>query len=224
MASPISIPWRKSGWQYADFNSYGGITYGKTALILLTLESVIGEDTMRQAMHTYFMRYRFTHPTKEDFLKTIEEVSGKDLRWYFNQAVYGTQVLDYEVLKINSTPVDWYKENLKEKKGETEYISNVWIHRKGEFVMPVDVEIKFDNGDKVREHWDGQDRWVRYAYQKKAKVESVEVDPDHKIHFDRNNFNNSRTAEANGAPARKLVNYWTCISQFFAQFLAWWLV
>jgi len=217
-------PIARQGWQYADSNSYGGITYSKTALALLTLEGLIGEDTMRQAMHTYFLRYRFTHPTKEDFLKTIEEVSGKDLRWYFNQAVYGTQVLDYEVLKIDSTPVDWYKENLKEKKGETEYISNVWIHRKGEFVIPIDVEIKFDNGSKVREHWDGQDRWVRYAYQKKAKIESVEIDPDHKIFFARNNFNTSRTAEANGAPARKLTNYWTCISQFLAQVLAWWLV
>jgi hypothetical protein len=217
-------PMAKNGWQYADSNSYGGVTYGKTAATLLTLESVIGEDTMRRAMHTYFLRYRFTHPTKEDFLKTIEEVSGRDLRWYFSQAVYGTQVLDYEVLKISSVPVDWYKENLKEKKGETEYVCNVWVHRKGEFVMPVDIEIRFDNGDKAREHWDGQERWVRYAYQKRAKIESVEVDPDRKLQFDRNNFNNSRTAEANGAPARKLANYWTCISQFVAQFLAWWLV
>jgi hypothetical protein len=214
----------KNAWQYVDSGAYGGVTYGKTAVILLTLESIIGEDTMRQAMHTYFMRTRFTHPTKEDFLKTIEEVSGKDLRWYFNQAVYGTQVLDYDVLKINSTPVDWYKENLKEKKGETEYISNVWIHRKGEFVLPIDVEIKFDNGDKVREHWDGQDRWVRYEYRKKAKLESVEVDPDHKVEFDRNNFNNSRTAEAHRAPARKLIHYWEFLSQLFSQLLAWFLV
>jgi Peptidase family M1 domain len=217
-------PMARNGWQYADSNSYGGVTYGKTSAILLTLENLIGEDTMRQAMRVYFTRYRFTHPTKEDFLKTIEEVSGKDLRWYFNQAVYGTAVLDYEVLKINSTPVDWYEENLKEEKGKTEYVCNVWVHRKEDFVLPVDVEIKFDNGDKVREHWDGQDRWVRYAYQKKAKIESVEVDPDHKIYFDRNNFNSSRTAEANGAPASKLANYWTFISQFFAQFVAWWLV
>jgi len=217
-------PIAKNGWQYADSNSYGAITYGKTAAVLLTLESVIGEDTMRRAMHTYFLRYRFTHPTKEDFLKTIEEVSGKDLRWYFNQAIYGTPVLDYEVLKISSVPVDWYKEKLKEKKGETEYVDNVWIRRKGDFVMPIDVEIKFDNGDKVREHWDGQDRWIRYEYQKKAKIGSVEVDPDHKINFNRNNFKNSQTAEPDGAPARKLTNYWTCISQFCAQLLAWWLV
>jgi Peptidase family M1 domain len=214
----------QNGWQYVNGNSYGGITYGKTAVVLLTLESLIGEDTMRQAMHTYFMRYRFTHPTKEDFLKTIEEVSGKNLRWYFDQAVYGTQVLDFEVFKVSTYPVEWYKEKLKEKKGETEYVSNVWIHRKENFVIPIDVEIKFDNGEKVREHWDGQARWVRYAYQKKAKVESVEVDPDHRYFFDRNNFNNSYLTEAKSGAARKLGNYWIFISQFFAQFLAWWMV
>ena len=214
----------QTGWQYANGNSYGGITYGKTAVVLRTLEGLIGEDTMRQAMHTYFMRYRFTHPTKEDFLKTIEEVSGKNLRWYFDQAVYGSQVLDFEVFKVSTYPVEWYKEKLNEKKGQTEYVSNVWIHRKETFVIPIDVEIKFDNGEKVREHWDGQARWVRYAYQKKAKVESVEVDPDHKYFFDRNNFNNSYLTEAKSSAARKLGNYWIFISQLFAQFLAWWMV
>lgn len=217
-------PMARKGWQFANSGSYAGITYGKTAVVLLTLEGLIGEDTMRQAMHTYFMRYRFTHPDKEDFLKTIEEVSGKDLHWYFTQAVDGTQVLDYEVLKVSSYPADWYKEKVKEKKGQTEYVSNVWIHRKGEFVSPIDIEVKFDNGDKVREHWDGQDRWTRFAYQKKAKVESVEVDPDHKFQFDHNNFNNSHIVEPSKGPARKLSNYWTFCSQFFAQFLTWWMV
>ena len=217
-------PMTRKGWQFADSGSYGGITYGKTAVVLLTLEGIIGEDTMRQAMHTYFMRYRFTHPSREDFLKTIEEVSGKDLRWYFNQAVYGTQVMDFQVHKVSSVPVEWYKEDLKEKKGETQYIDNVWIQRKGEFVIPIDVEIRFDNGERVREHWDAQDRWVRYEYQKKAKVAAVEIDPDHKLQFNRDNFKSDYIAKANMAPARKLVHYWEFISQFVAQVLAWFLV
>jgi hypothetical protein len=217
-------PLARNGWQYANSDSYGAISYGKTASVLVTLESVIGEDTMRRALHTYFLRYRFTHPDKEDFLKTIEEVSGQNLRWYFDQAVYGTQVLDYGVLKATSVPVDWYKKDFHEKKGETEYTSNVWIQRKGDFIFPVETEIKFDNGDSLRERWDGRDRWVRYSYQKKAKILSVEVDPDHKNYLDRNEFNNSYVEEPNRAPASKLVNYWTFISQFFSQFLAWWLV
>jgi hypothetical protein len=217
-------PIAKNAWQYFSFDSYGGITYGKTASVLLTLESIVGEDTMQKAMQTYFLRYRFTHPSPEDFLKTIEEVSGKNLRWYFDQAIYGTQVLDYEVHRTSSSPVGWYKEGFKEKEGETEYNSNVWIHRKGDFIFPVDIAIKFDNGEAVREHWDGQDRWIRYTFDKKAKLKSVEIDPDHKIQFDRNNFNNSHIEEPDSAPARKLANYWTFITQFFAQILTWWLL
>jgi hypothetical protein len=145
----------QKAYDFYSFGSYAGITYGKTASVLLTLEGIIGEDTMAKAMRTYFMRYRFTHPVKEDFLKTIEEVSGKDLRWYFNQAVYGTQVLDYQVRKIDSYPVNWYED---EKKGagkkkedkDTVYLSTVWLQRKGDFVLPVEVEVKFTNGERIR--------------------------------------------------------------------------
>ena len=171
----------------SSFGSYAGVTYGKTASVLLTLEGIIGQDTMAKAMHTYFMKYRFTHPVKEDFLKTIEEVSGKDLRWYFNQAVYGSQVLDYEILKVDSFPAEWYLEKKDKKdakkngKDDTLYQSYVTVHRKEDFIMPVEVEIKFDNGEKIREHWDGQSRWTRFSYLKKAKVVSAEIDPDHTV-------------------------------------------
>ncbi|MGA9979666.1 MAG: M1 family metallopeptidase [Candidatus Sulfotelmatobacter sp.] len=220
----------ENAYNYYNSNSYGGITYGKTASVLLTLEGIIGEDTMAKAMRTYFMRFRFTHPTKEDFLKTIEEVSGKDLRWYFNPAIYGTQVLDYEVSKIDSFPVNWYEDEKKsagkKKKDDkdTVYLSTVWLHRKEDFVFPVELEVKFTNGEKVREHWDGQNRWVKFQYEKKAKVESAEIDPDHKILIDRNDFNNSKTAEPNPKPTRKLSNYWLFLTQWLGQAVAWWAV
>jgi hypothetical protein len=219
-------PIAEKAYDYYSFNSYGGVTYGKTASVLLTLEGIIGQDTMARAMHTYFMKYRFTHPTKEDFLKTIEEVSGKDLRWYFNQAIYGSQILDYEVIKFDSSPVNWYedKKNAKKDDKNTVYSSTVWLHRKEDFITPVEVQINFDNGEKVREHWDGQSRWTKFSYEKKAKIESAEIDPDHKILLDRNNFDNSKRDEANGKPALKVSNYWLFLMQWLGQFVAWWAV
>ena len=220
-------PIAENAYAYVNSNSYGGITYGKTASVLLTLEGIIGEDTMAKAMHTYFMKYRFTHPTKEDFLKTIEEVSGKDLRWYFNQAVYGTQVLDFEVLNAVSFPVNWFEEEKKdkgEKKDDTLYQSYVTVHRKGDFILPVDVEVRFENGEKVREHWDAQTRWSRFSYQKKSKVASVEIDPDHTIHLDRNNFNNSFVVEPDPKPTHKISTYWLFVTQCVSQAMAWWAV
>ena len=180
-------------------------------------------------MHAYFMKYRLTHHTKEDFLKKIEEVSGKDLRWYFNQAVYGTQVMEYEVLRIESNPTNWYQEEKKDAKKEkdkddTIYQSTVWLHRKEGFVMPVEVEIKFDNGEKVREHWDGQSRWTKFTYQKKAKAISAELDPDHTVQIDRNNFNNSYVVDANPKATRKLSTYWLFVTQWVSQAIAWWAV
>jgi aminopeptidase N len=223
----------QNAYAYVSSNSYAGVTYGKTASVLLTLEGIIGEDTMAKAMRTYFMTYRFTHPTKEDFLKTIEEVSGKDLHWYFNQAVYGSNVLDYEVLSVNSYPSNWYeekKERKSEKKSdnkkgdETVYENYLTIHRKENFVMPVDLEVKFDNGEKVREHWDGQSRWTRFSYVKKSKVTSVEIDPDHTIQLDRNNFNNSFIVEPNPRATYKIGNYWLFLTQCIGQVFAWWAV
>lgn len=221
----------QKAYDYISSSSYAGITYGKTATVLLTLEGIIGEETMAKAMHAYFMKYRFTHPTKEDFLKTIEEVSGKDLRWYFNQAVYGSQVLDYEILKVNSFPANWYqadkgKKNAKAGKGKdnTLYQSYVTLHRKEDFTMPISVEIKFDNGETIREHWDGQGRWTRFGYLKKAQVVSAEIDPDHTVQLDRNKFNNSFVVKANTRPTYKLSNYWLFLTQLASQILAWWAV
>jgi len=215
----------QKAYEYYSFSSYGGVTYGKTASALLTLEGIVGEDTMAKVMRAYFMKYRFTHPTKEDFLKTIEEVSGRDLRWYFSQAVYGTQVMDYEVLKIDSFPVHWYEPNKdRNAKGDTVFQSYVSLHRKQDFVMPLEVEIKFDNGEKIREHWDGQNRWTRFSYQKRARVVSAEIDPDHTVQLDSNNFNNSYTVKPDARPAHKVANYWLFLTQCLSQALGWWAV
>ena len=146
-----------------SMTSYGGITYGKTASMLLSLEAVVGEQTLRQALHTYFMKYRFTHPTQEDFLRTVNEVAGQDLGWYWQQAVYGTQVLDYKVRKADSVRVDWANQDAPDaKKGETLYQTDILLQRVGDFVFPVVAEVKFDNGETIRQKWDGRDRWKRH--------------------------------------------------------------
>jgi Peptidase family M1 domain len=215
-------PMTRFAYQYANGSSYGNVTYGKTGTVLFTLEKVIGEETLKRALHTYFMRYRFTHPTKEDFLKTVEEVSGQNLRWFFDQAVYGTNILDYEIYSARSDRLDWYVKNPpKEKKGETPYRTMVLVHRKGDFIFPVDVLIKFDNGESVTEHWDGKDRWVRYTYDKKAKLVSAQIDPESAVLLDKDLFNNSYVVKEDTRARWKVINYWTWFTQMLSQCLAW---
>jgi Peptidase family M1 domain len=281
IAMPDFDPVSRWAFKFRDFNSYGGITYGKSATLLATLEGIIGRDTMDEAMRTYFLRYRFTHPTTEDFLRTIEEVAiarGKaisttatstrtpspvalrefseasmsgavegsslalpssppftptghpdystvpainsSLRSYFNQAVYGTQVLDYTVNSISSDPAQWWLPEPKDKK-QIQYLSTVYLRRKGDFILPVTAEIVFDDGTRLHEHWDGVDRWIKFTYTRNAKVISAEIDPDHTILLDRDYFNNSYTTSANDIPARKISNIWLSLQQLLAQLFSW---
>jgi hypothetical protein len=269
IGKPDFDPVTRWAFKFRDSQSYAGITYGKTATLLATLESIIGRDTMDEAMRTYFMRFRFTHPTTEDFLRTIEEVAIKNgratavggtvlnasnqttqptslsttqsglaaalsspiaqqvipissLRPYLNQAVYGTQVLDYTVDSINSDPVQWWLPEPSEKdKKNTPYLSTVYVRRKGDFILPVTVEVVFDDGTRLREHWNGIDRWTKFTYSRNAKVISAEVDPDHVILLDTNFFNNSITTDANYIPARKLTNIWLSLQQLAGQLASW---
>jgi Peptidase family M1 domain len=217
LSEPDFDPLTRFAWQFVDDSSYGGVTYGKTATVLLTLEKIIGEDTMKKAMHEYFMRYRFQHPTGTDFLKTIEDVSGKDLSWYFNQAVSGTNILDYEVVDAHSDPLKWYD---KDAKGGP-YRTYVTVHRKGDFVAPVELIVTFDDKSTVTEHWDGKDRWVRYSYIRPAQVASARIDPGDGILLDRNLFNNSYIVKEDRHATQKLRNIWLFTSEWLSQVLAW---
>jgi hypothetical protein len=62
---------------------------------------------------------------------------------------------------------------------------------------------------------------VRYAYDKKAKLVSAEIDPDHAIRLDKDLFNNSYVEEPASGARRKLSTYWLVVTQFLAQCLAW---
>ena len=279
VSKPDLDPVTRWAFKFRDANSYGGVTYGKTATLLATLEGIIGKDTMDEAMRTYFMRFRFTHPTTQDFLRTIEQVatargrlplvpmpapppslatapvtppspscagptcntapapttvtaisslSGTatpsidvpTLTPYFNQAVYGTAVLDYTVDSVSSDPVQWWLPEPKDKK-KIQYLSQVYLRRKGDFILPVTAEIVFDDGTRLREHWNGIDRWTKFTYTRNAKIASVEIDPDHAILLDKDLFNNSYVTEANDLPTRKLSNIWLSTQQFLAQLAAW---
>jgi hypothetical protein len=222
LGSADNDPLTRFAWQFKNSNSYGSITYGKTATVLLTLEKVIGEDTMRQALHTYFMRYRFTHPTGEDFLKTVEEVSGKDLRWYFNQAVYGTNVFDYQIDDAHSDPLKWWDTSAAHSKpADGVYRTYVTVRRKGDFIFPVDLEVKFDDGSTATEHWDGQDRWIRYQYDRKAQVASAQIDPQSQLLLDKNYFNNSYNEQSDARATHKFRNLLVAASEWLSQLLAW---
>ena len=62
---------------------------------------------------------------------------------------------------------------------------------------------------------------MRYTYRKKAKIESVQIDPDYRVTLDRNYLNNSHAEERQGGAVMKITTYWLFVTQFVGQMLSW---
>jgi hypothetical protein len=166
---------------------------------------------MTKVMRTYQRRWRYDHPAFPDFINTVNQVSGKDLNWFFQQFVYSSNLVDYSVAEATSEPdrapagvldeagqhktvssEDAAKADKKAEKDKKEnFRTKITIRREGEAVYPVDILIRFENGRTERRQWDGQYRWVKYELVTPSKLESVVVDPDHKLLLDANWSNNS---------------------------------
>ena len=82
--------------------SYGFYSYDRTDLTLETLEHLLGEPTMARIMRTYSERWRFRHPSSDDFYAVASEVAGRDLMWFFKPAAETADYVDYEVSSADS--------------------------------------------------------------------------------------------------------------------------
>ena len=80
------------------------------------------------------------------------------------------------------------------------------VRRIGEATFPVDVLITFENGEQVRESWDGKGRWQPFMYEKPTRAVSVQVDPERVLLLDVNYTNNSITLRPQAAEA---ADHWT---------------
>ena len=217
-------PLELRAFDYESFRSYSSMTYAKTTLVLRTMESYLGNDKFEAAMRHYYEKARFTHPRGEDFVRLFDEGARQDLTWFWRPALWGTQTLDYQILRIDKrrkqAPVGLFDENgerveKKEPKKPDQnapWISEVVVHRKGDIAIPVDVKVVFEDGSEKRETWDGGSepgapRWKRFVYETAKAVAYAEIDPDGKVALDANRWNNGKRAESDGGPRRRVVGW-----------------
>jgi hypothetical protein len=88
-----------------------------------------------------------------------------------------------------------------DQKKSRAFESTVMIRRRGEAVLPVDVELLFEGGLPDRRTWDGRDRWVRYEVTRPERLLSARVDPDGKLPLDVSALNNSRRVDRDSRAA-----------------------
>ena len=57
---------------------------------------------LQQVMSTYFERWKFRHPQPDDFFAVVNEVTGQDMTWFFDQVYRSSNVFDYGVQEFTS--------------------------------------------------------------------------------------------------------------------------
>jgi hypothetical protein len=105
---PIELP----AYKYTTVN-YGGIVYSKTAIVLDYLMAYLGEEEMDKAMQAYFEEWHFKHPMPEDFRRSLEKSTGKNLSWLFDDLISSTKKLDYKVAFTKHNPDGSYDIGVK---------------------------------------------------------------------------------------------------------------
>ncbi len=108
---------------------FGNNAYGKPATALNILrETVMGRELFDYAFKEYANRWKFKHPSPEDFFRTMEDASGMDLDWFWRGWFYTTDHVDlaisgvkYYLLSTKNPEV----ENPRKKKEHDESLKHV---------------------------------------------------------------------------------------------------
>ena len=143
-------------------------SYPKPSAALLMLREVLGEETFTRAYHEFFDRWAFRHAYPYDLWNTFEDVSGRDLDWFWHSWYYTTWTLDQSVGSVDRNP---------------DGSARITIRDLGRIPMPARVRITRADGS-VLEREVAVDRWLAGATSAAidvpagAAVTRVEIDPE----------------------------------------------
>lgn len=167
----------KPGKDATDLDVHSDMIYEKGMYVFDMLRYLVGDEVYEKILKTYFERYKGKNADVDDFIKVAEEVSGKELDWFFDQWLRTTGKVDFRIKKIEKT---------KEK---DKYKTKIIIERVGEIVMPVDIQITLKDGTQINKYWDGKEKEKEIELITTSEVRNVHIDPENRI-LDVNRYNN----------------------------------
>ena len=160
----------------------GTLLYSKPgAGLTLLREQILGPERFDFAFRTYVERWAFKHPTPDDFFRTMENVSGESLQWFWRGWFANNWRLDVGVRDV------------KYVSGDASQGAMITLDNLEKMAMPVILEIKQKGGKTERiklpvEIWERNNTWT-FRYPSTSEIESVTYDPD-KVLPDFNESNN----------------------------------
>jgi hypothetical protein len=161
----------------------GLLCYFKPSSGLIVLrEQVLGPERFDLAFRTYVERWAFKHPAPDDFFRTMENVAGEDLSWFWRGWF------------VNNWRLDQGVNSVKYVKNDPAKGAVITIENFEKMAMPVVLDVKTKSGKVTRvklpvEIWQRNTDWS-FKVNTTEEIESVILDPDH-VFPDVNESNNT---------------------------------
>ncbi len=83
-------------------NLYFISNYNKTAQVLVALRALVGDSAFHRGLIEYGRRWTGRHPEPDDFFNTFENVTGRDLAWFWGTWFYQAWALDQAIGSVVS--------------------------------------------------------------------------------------------------------------------------
>lgn len=157
----------------AVFDAYA---YARGGAVLNMLRFVLGEELFWKAINHYVKKYQWQKVETSDLITAIEDATGQNLGWFFDEWVYRMGHPEFEITSI----YDGAKTlKLTIKQTQKPEDKRPWFASPEFFTMPVDIAITTAGGEKIHRVW----------IDKPEKEFTFEVDSKPLIvNFDRGNY------------------------------------
>src|SRR6478672_8124189 len=81
-------------------NAYGNNAYGKAALGYLALKELLGDAEFGRALHGFMDRWHGKHPIPWDFFNSVNNITGRNLNWFWNSWYFQNNYIDLGVRSV----------------------------------------------------------------------------------------------------------------------------
>jgi len=157
---------------------FGNNAYGKPATALNILrETVMGYELFDYSFKEYANRWKFKHPTPEDFFRTMEDASAMDLDWFWRGWFYTTDftdigIKDVKKMQVTSVPTQQAKlmANLRGQ-SISEYEEYVFLVEEGseDYQVGLKMGTTLENSQTLKEYL-----LDNFTAQEREKIEAPE--------------------------------------------------
>ncbi len=145
---------------------FDAVSYQKGGRILHMLRTHIGDEAFNKAMNLYLTTHKFKSAEAHQWRLAVEEVTGRDMNWFFNQWYFGSGHPDAEISYVYDDAAGNVKVIIKQKQPSGKL-----------FKLPVAIDI-YHGAEKVRHRVWAQNETDTFSFSYSKRPDLVNVDAE----------------------------------------------